>query len=187
LPTDPVQWQELAVLTQKPEEIASIEITRGDQPPLALQREKEQWKLAKGDGTVSQTNVQSLVNTLASLGAVRWAGATIPEHGFEKPSLVATFKTNGEAGGKLTVGSATAEELWHATLEGKPGTFLIARPDFEALQLPLIEKPPGSTPAASEEAPGAPGAPAAAAPEPAAPPAAQPDAPAPGAEAPAAP
>ena len=52
-----------------------MEIARDGQPTLTLERDKDKkWALAKGDGKVNQTNAQSLVNTLATLRAVRWLG-----------------------------------------------------------------------------------------------------------------
>ena len=140
--TDPLQWQELAVYHHKADEIASVEIVREGQPPLSLERAKDKnWALTKGDGKVNQTNMQSLVNTLATLRAIRWMGATKPEHGLGKPALSVTFKTSGQTGGKLTVGAATAEALHYATAEGLAGTFAISHPDFTAFELPLIDKP----------------------------------------------
>ena len=140
--TDPLQWQELAVYRNKADEIASVEIAREGQPPLSLERAKDKnWALAKGDGKVNQTNMQSLVNTLATLRAIRWMGAAKPEHGLGKPVLSVTFKTSGKTGGKLTVGAATPEALHYATAEGLAGTFAISHPDFTAFELPLIEKP----------------------------------------------
>jgi hypothetical protein len=48
--------------------------------------------------------------------------------------------------GRITIGSNTAEEMWHASSEGKTGTFLISKPDFDALNASLIETPKPSAP-----------------------------------------
>ncbi|MDQ3623374.1 MAG: hypothetical protein M3463_12930, partial [Verrucomicrobiota bacterium] len=176
----------------KPEEITSLEVTRQGQPTIALQRDKENaWKPATGDEKVNPGNVQSLINTLAGLRAVRWAGATTPEHGLDTPEVIVAFKTTGNASGKLTVGAKTPDELWHAGADGFTGTFLASRPDVEALQLALIDKPApaaGPAPAATDPAaPVDPAAPTPGAPAPrgaAAPPAPSPAAPAQSAPAP---
>ncbi len=140
--TDPLQWQDLGIYRNKADEITSVEIAREGQPTLTLERGKEkQWALAKGDGKINQTNVQSLVNTLATLRAIRWIGATKPEHGVGKPTLSVTFKTSSGGTGKLSAGAATPEGAHHATAEGLTGTFAFSRPDFTAFELPLIEKP----------------------------------------------
>ena len=140
--TDPLQWQELKIQELKSEEVAGFEITRAGQPALAFVRgEDKMWKLAKGDGAVSQGAANSLVNTLANLHAVRWAGATAATQGFDKPNVLITFTLADKKTGRLAIGSNTAEELWHATLDGKTGTFLLSKPDFDALNASLIETP----------------------------------------------
>jgi hypothetical protein len=152
---DPLQWQQLGIFSGKGADVSSVEVTRTGQPTLAFERDKEKkenWKLAKGDGAVNPVNVESLVNTLAALQAVRWIGPVAPEHGFDKPSAVLTFSGANNLGGKLTVGGSTPEEMWYATAEGRTGTFLISRPDMEAFRLPLLEKAAGAN-AASEAAP----------------------------------
>jgi hypothetical protein len=141
--TDPLQWQDLKIQELKREDIVGLEITRSGQPTLAFQLVKDKgWKLAKGDGTVNHAAAESLVNTLANLRAVRWAGATLPvEHGIDKPSLVITFTLADKKTGKLTIGTVTKDETWHSTIEGKTGTFLLSKPDFDALNAALIETP----------------------------------------------
>jgi hypothetical protein len=141
--TDPLQWQELKIQELKGDDVASFEITRAGQPALAFDRDKDKkWKLAKGDGVVSQGAAESLVNTLANLRAVRWAGATAAAaQGLDKPNVIIQFTLADKKTGKLTVGSNTPEEMWHATLEGKAGTFLLSKPDFDALNGSLIETP----------------------------------------------
>jgi hypothetical protein len=81
--TDPLQWQQLSIFKFKPDEIHRLSITTDKQ--LSLERgENNQWHWLKGSGEIDRTNVQSLLNTLSSLHAVRWLGATKPQDGFEK-------------------------------------------------------------------------------------------------------
>jgi len=140
--TNPIQWQELAIYKNKADDLTHVEIVREGQPTLTLERGKDtNWALAKGDGKVNQTNILSLVNTLATLRAVRWIGEPMPEQGLDKPTLTVTFKTNGKVDGKIVAGAPTAEGLHYATAEGLTGTFAISHPDFTAFELPIIEKP----------------------------------------------
>ncbi|RYD73977.1 MAG: DUF4340 domain-containing protein, partial [Verrucomicrobiaceae bacterium] len=145
VPTDPIHLQELTIFTNKPEEVSALELVREGQTPLSLEKTKEgAWKLAKGDGSVNQANVQSLVNTLSGLRAVRWVGATTAEHGFEKPTAVATFITgegDKKVTRKLTLGTSTPDDVFYAIAEGLTGTFAISKPDRDAFDLALIEKP----------------------------------------------
>ncbi len=140
--TDPLQLQPLEIYKNKADDIVSLEVVREGQPTLSLDRDKDKnWKLAKGDDKVNTINVQSLVNTLATLHAVRWIGATAPEHGLDKPAVVVTFKTAGNTSGKLTFGAADDVGMRSASAEGLAGTFVIAKPDFEAFVSSLLDKP----------------------------------------------
>ncbi|MEI9892574.1 MAG: DUF4340 domain-containing protein [Chthoniobacter sp.] len=101
--TDPLQWQELTIFKNKPEDITSLEIAREGQPTLTLERDKDKnWVLAKGDGKVNQTNLQSMVNTLANLHAVRWVGPTTPDQGLAQPRMTFSFKTASGSGKLLS-------------------------------------------------------------------------------------
>jgi hypothetical protein len=146
--TDPVQWQDLTVYQSKPEDLTFLEVAREGLPTITLERDKEKnWVLAKGDGKVNQTNAQSLVNTLASLRAVRWAGETSSDHGLAQPKITVSFKTSSGAG-KLLIGSETLDHLVYGTAEGLKGTFALSRPDVSAFTLPLVEGPaPAPSPA----------------------------------------
>ena len=127
-----------------------MEIVREGQPTLTIERDKDKkWALAKGDGKVNQTNTQSLVNTLAALRAVRWLGAVKPEHGLDKPVLRVTFKTAGNSGGALAVGTPTPNGLHATTADGVTGCFAISHPDFTAFELPVIDKPAATPPPAA--------------------------------------
>jgi hypothetical protein len=141
--SDPLQWQELAIFKMKPNEIKHFSRVT-DREESFERTGPESWKTAKGSGEVDVVNVQSLLNTLSSLRAVRWAGATRPEQGFQQGQLVITFETAAEPKvlHKLTIGGHTAEWMWYAQVDGRDGTFIISNPDFSALRLPLVKAPP---------------------------------------------
>jgi hypothetical protein len=142
---DPLQWQELSIFKFKPEQIHRLSVTIDKE--LSLERDqKNQWHLLKGSGDINQANVQSLLNTLSSLRAVRWLGATTPQHGFEKPQLVVAFTTSpdNKMSHKLTVGAQNNDGTWCARLEGREGTFAIGNPNLNTLKLPLAGQAAGS-------------------------------------------
>lgn len=155
--TDSLQWQDLKVLELKKEDIVGLEITRTGQASLNLVFDKEKgWKLSKGDSVVNQNATQSLVNTLTSLRAVRWVGATdVVKHGFEKPNLIISYTLADRKTGKITIGGNTGEELWLTTIAGRTGTLLMSKPDFDAFNASLIEtqKPEMSAAKSGEPAP----------------------------------
>jgi hypothetical protein len=131
--TDAAQWQSLNVYQFKPEEIASLEITR-DGKTVAVARSGSGWKLVKGDGVLNEVALQSLVNTLSDLHAVRWTGSATNGLGLENPTVVVAFTTAGKKSGKLTIGGANADSMWNAVAENHAGAFLVSQPDFNAFQ-----------------------------------------------------
>ena len=137
--TDPLQWQELSIFNFKPEQIHRVTVTT-DKEFALVRGANNQWNWAKGSGTINQTNVQSLLNTLGRLQAVRWIGSTTPAHGFEKPQLVVTFTTSpdGKATHTLTIDGAMPDRMWFAKVDEREGTFAISNPDLNALKLTLV-------------------------------------------------
>ena len=135
---DPLQWQELSIFKFKAEQIHRLSVTT--EKELSLEHDQNnQWHWLKGSGQINQANVQSLLNTLSSLHAVRWLGATTPQHGFEKPQLVLAFTTSpdNKASHMLTVGAQNNDGTWCTRVDGREGTFAISNADFSAVKLPL--------------------------------------------------
>jgi hypothetical protein len=137
---DPLQWQEF-----KPEQIHRVSITTDKE--LSLERDQSNhWRWVNRSGEINQANVQSLVNTLSNLHAVRWLGATTPQHAFEKPHLVLTFTSSSDnkASHKLTVGAQNNDGTWCARVDGREGTFAISNSDWSILKLPPETQAAGS-------------------------------------------
>src|SRR6266581_840981 len=139
--TDPLQWQELSIFKFKPEQIHRFSITT-DKDLWMERDEKKQWRWLKGSGEINQANVQSLINALANLHAVRWLGTTASRHGLDKPQLTLTFMYGPESKDSCTlmVGSRTEDGMWCANVDGREGTFVISNSDLNALKLPLVSQ-----------------------------------------------
>ena len=90
---DPLRWQELAIFKFKPNDIHRLSRVT-DREESLVRNGPQDWKWIKGEGAIDTADLQSLLNTLASLRAVRWVGAAAPEHGFEKAQMVLTFTTS---------------------------------------------------------------------------------------------
>ena len=149
--TDPLQWQDLTVFDLKPESIHRLNLTTEREETL-VRGPNDLWKEEKGSAPINQTNVQSLLNTLAKLHAVRWAGATVPAHGLEKPQLAINFTSSADdkAVHKLTIGGSAGNGMWFARVDQRDGTFVLNNPDLNALKLPLVQTAvPTPPPAAS--------------------------------------
>ena len=154
IPIDPLQWQELSIFKFKPEQIHRLSVSTDKE--LALERdENNQWRWLKGSGQINQTNVQSLLNTLSNLRAVRWAGPTAAQQGLDKPQLAITFTTSPDdkVSHKLLVGSAAGNGTSFARTEEREGTFILRDSDLNALELPLIAaSSPSPSPSPKETA-----------------------------------
>src|ERR1700736_2305424 len=150
---DPLAWQELSIFNFKPEQIHRFSVTTDKEFSL-VRGANNHWSWVKGSGAINETNVQSLLNTLSNLHAVRWIGATTSEHGFDRPQLSLTFTSSPDdkATHKLTIGGGTPDGMWFARLDEREGTFLINNPDLNALKLSLVQAAatsPASSPSAS--------------------------------------
>jgi hypothetical protein len=137
---DPLQWQELAIFNFKPSEIHRLSRVTDHEESLVRNGPKD-WKWIKGEGGIDTADLESLLNTVATLRAVRWVGATTPAHGFDKPQLVVTLTTSPDdkALHKLTIGNRTDDGMWFAKADGRDGTFVVSNPDLTALKLPLTK------------------------------------------------
>src|SRR5438132_3059670 len=147
---DPLRWQELSIFKFKPDEIHRLSIMTDKE--LSLERgENNQWHWLKGSGEIDRPNVQSLLNTLSTLHAVRWLGATKPQDGLEKPQLTLVFTTSpdNKASHKLIIGAPASDGTWCAHVDGREGTFVISNSDLNNLRVPLVAQPlpmPSPTP-----------------------------------------
>jgi hypothetical protein len=147
IPADPVRWQELTIYKFKPEQIHRLSVV-SDHEQSIIRGANNQWQWVSGSGQINVTNVQSLLNTLASLRAVRWV-TNVPVAGFEKPQLIITFTTSPDdkATHKLTIGGPAGDGMWFARTDAREGTFVLSNPDLNALRLSLVQTlPPSLTP-----------------------------------------
>ena len=152
---DPTKWQELAIFKFKPADVHRLTVTTDKEITLTRGANNE-WARAEGSGPVNEVNVESLLNTLTDLRAVRWEGTATPPQAFDQPQITITFTTSADdkATHKLIVGGPAGGGMWYGRVEGRDGVFVINNPDFNALRLPLDEAapPPATSPAASPAA-----------------------------------
>jgi hypothetical protein len=149
--TDPSQWQDLSIFNFKPDQIHRLTV-KTDKEVELVRGANNQWSWAKGTSPINQTNAQSLLNTLSTLHAVRWVGATLPGHGFDKPQLVVTFTTSPDdkATHKLAIGGTAPNGTWFAKVDEREGTFTISGADLNALKVPLAgQESPAPSPSAT--------------------------------------
>jgi len=135
---DPLRWQDLSIFKFKPEQIHRVSVTIDKETSLE-RGQNNQWHWMKGSGQINQANLQSLLNRLSNLYAMRWLGATTPQQGFDKPELVLAFTTSpdNKTSFKLIVGAPNNDGTLCARVNGRDGTFAISNSDFDNLKLPL--------------------------------------------------
>lgn len=140
---DPLQWQDLSIFKFKPEQIHRLSLAANGEQALVRGTNNE-WTWTNGNEPINQVNLQSLLNSLSNLHAVRWIGPTVAQHGFDKPQIVITFTTSPDdkASHKLTVGAPTGDGMWFGKVDEREGAFVVNNPDFNALRLPLVGQPP---------------------------------------------
>src|SRR5207302_8581143 len=123
-----------------------------DKECVLVRGANNQWSWAKGSSAINQTNLQSLLNTLSTLHAVRWVGSTTPAQGFDKPQLVVTFTTSPDdkATHKLTIGGVAPNGMSFAKVDEHEGTFALSNPYLNALKLPIVsQESPSPSPSPS--------------------------------------
>jgi hypothetical protein len=156
---DPAQWQEVAIFKFKPEDVHRL-TSAGEGGEVTITRGVNNiWARAEGAGPINETNVQSLLNTLTKLRAVRWIGGATPPQAFDKIQVTLTFTTSPDdkTVHKLTVGGPAGEGMWYARVEGRNGIFILSNPDFNALRLPIVEPASAAaSPAPTSPAPATP-------------------------------
>jgi hypothetical protein len=137
--TDPLRWQDLTIFKFKPEQIHRLSIVT-DREQALTRGTDGQWQWVTGTGPINTVNVQSVVNTLASLHASRWL-ASAPPHAFDKPQAIVNFTSSPDdkAVHRLTVGEAAGDGTWLTRTDESEGTFTISNPDLTALRLPLVQ------------------------------------------------
>lgn len=157
IPLNSIQWQPTTIFQADPTKVGSLEITVPDHPVLALTRpDKGTWTASgKTEGALNTAKVDPAVNTLAHLHATRWLGPVKPEYALDKPVFTVKFSggTDPKNSGRLVLGGTDPSGITYAQVDGKPGAFLISRPDRDTLVTDYL---PGMAPVAPAGTPAAP-------------------------------
>ena len=110
--------------------------------------EKSRWKPAKGDIGLNTVAVQSLANTLATLRAVQWVGATKPGQGLDRPAVTVAFTAADKTANTVKTGG-TSGDYWNANATGWTGTFEMSRPDHDTFTADFLQSATVSSMAAT--------------------------------------
>lgn len=148
VPGTAAEYQSLALLTLKPEEISTITVNQQNQSPFTLNKTGDAWK-SVDNKPVAQVAAQSLCGTLAHLHATRWLPAPTLADGTVTQEIRFTA---GQQEHVLKIGAAQPDGMSMATLSGNDGVFLLSAPDLSAIRAPLLP-PPGEPPSATSASP----------------------------------
>lgn len=146
--TDPAQWQDKTVLTLKPEDVTSIRQERQGKDPVEVKRgEDQKWQIAAGTGELNNNGIESILASIKKLSAVRWVGSVVEEHGLQAPEYKLTITQNGEPKTfTVSIGVESPESMRYASITGKEGAFLISKPQYDNITLPLLNPKVEATP-----------------------------------------
>ena len=146
---DPLSWQDLTIFRSNPDHIHKLSLF-ADREQILTRGTNNQWQWVTGSGPINTVNVQSLLNTLASLHATHWL-ANAPAAAFGKPQCVITFTTSPDdkAQHKLTIGASSPDGTAMAQTDEHEGTFAISSPDLRALRADLVQSTTAPSPTAS--------------------------------------
>ena len=151
--TDPLQWQDLTIFKTKPDDVQQLTIA-GEREITLTRGPNKEWISSESGEAINQVNVQSLLNTLTRLRAVRWVGGAMPVQAFDKIQITLSFTTSNDANpARLIVGGAAGDGMWFARVEGRDGVFILNNPDFNALRLSVTETAAPAPPPALSPAP----------------------------------
>lgn len=145
---DPLSWQDLTIFSFKPEQIHKLSVFSNREQTL-IRGTNNQWQWAGGNGPINTLNVQSLLNTLATLRAARWV-ANSPAAVFDKAQFVVVFTTSPDdkAQHKLTVAESSPDGTAMGRTDEREGTFVIGNADLKTLRADLAQ-PATPSPTAS--------------------------------------
>ncbi|MEP6809484.1 MAG: DUF4340 domain-containing protein [Chthoniobacterales bacterium] len=154
IPSDPVQWQELALFKFKPADVHRLAVMT-DRETSVTRGANGDWIHDSGGEAIDPARVESLLNSLAKLRAVRWVGGALPAQAFDKAQITITFTTSPDdkVTHKLIVGGPAGSGMWYGRLEERPGVFVLSNPDFNALRSPFLVEPTSTPPIAPAASP----------------------------------
>jgi len=136
-----VQWRSRALLRCNPSAIVGLIVTTylegNPEQPVSVVLKEGHWEVGEGStpGTINSGNIQSLINTLASLNAMQWTNET----DLAAPTQTVEFTMADGKKRQLILGVPAPDGTYLGRFQDESGVFRLAAPDVSALRLQLIE------------------------------------------------
>ena len=158
LPASNLALRDARAINLKLDQVKSMTITAGTQPPITLLRSPGGTWSAENlkDRMVDSTKADTQASLFCQLQAKTWLGPVLPAYGLSKPVLTIAVQADLPKPSILHIGAALPDGTHAAAIEGSPTAFAISDGDFgilNASSLQLIPKEAATTNAPSTVAP----------------------------------
>jgi hypothetical protein len=158
LPADNLALRDGRAINLKHDQVKSMTITSGSEPPVTLARSPGgTWSAAKvKDRMVDSLKADTQASLFCQLQAKTWLGPVQPAYGLDKPTLTIAIQADQPTPTVLHIGAALPDGSHAAQVEGDPTAFAIADGDYgilNASSLQLIPQELSATNAPSTVAP----------------------------------
>lgn len=129
LPERPWQWLPLRIFRSDLKPITALSWKLGNSPEVGIvQRENVGWVPATGGGQVDKALLETMLNAVSDLTAVRWVGL-VGKDDFKNPALTLTL-TRGDQKDILEFGPFSGDKTIEARLNKQAWAFLLPERDF---------------------------------------------------------
>lgn len=139
IPTAGILWQSLEVFRLDPKSVIAVAIANEGAISAVSRGADGKWAATNSPGIAQPIQIESLLNTLCSLHAVRWIGTLSPDHKIGSVSIQFTTADNKQH--KLSLGGETSDGMRFAVIDDSQEVFALSAPDVGALLLPIVSKP----------------------------------------------
>jgi hypothetical protein len=160
LPADNLALRDGRAINLKHDQVKSMTITSGSEPPVTLARSPGgTWSAAKvKDRMVDSLKADTQASLFCQLQAKTWLGPVQPAYGLDKPTLTIAIQADQPTPTVLHIGAALPDGSHAAQVEGDPTAFAIADGDYGILNASSLQLIPKELPGATAPATNAPSA-----------------------------
>jgi hypothetical protein len=136
VPADPYKWRSLLLNAYVEDNFSWITYQPANEPTQRFDRGPgAEWRPAKGAREGVSQFVRESVSTLGRLRAVEYVDSA---EGMEMPLMAIEYRLEGyDTVYRLEVGAPAGDRGYFARLRGLETPFILSRPDYEVLTLPL--------------------------------------------------
>jgi hypothetical protein len=138
LPTHDFSFRSLDVLKLQRSDLVSLKIEDSHGLTEITREDSQKWFVKTKTGSQDEAALQMLLNSVAQIRAVAWAGPVQPSYGLDHPveSIQIQTKTSQIS---LQIGSPDDKGNRYATISNRTGVFLLGPNDYQQLSAQLVK------------------------------------------------